>query len=97
MIFILSGLNPDASEDGIARGLAPYFSVTRVQMIRDGDVNEPWALVEVRDSYQKVWQVTNRLRGIFHRGKALQFYIPIHQPPGHVWPDGDAGLAIHLD
>jgi hypothetical protein len=26
-----------------------------------------------------VWNVCNQLRGVFHRGKKLHFYIPLHQ------------------
>jgi hypothetical protein len=38
-----------------------------------------WALIDVADSYDRVWGVCNQLRGVFRRGKALQFYILLHQ------------------
>jgi len=41
--------------------------------------DNPWALVEVTDTYERVWNVCNQLRGVFHRGKALHLSIPLHQ------------------
>ncbi|SDG82728.1 MULTISPECIES: hypothetical protein [unclassified Duganella] len=79
MQVILSGLHGDACEVSIAEDLALYFHVKRVSMIRQGMDDNPWALIEVADSYERVWNVCNQLRGVFHRGKKLHLYIPLHQ------------------
>jgi hypothetical protein len=79
MRVILSGLREDASEENVAEGMARYFHVKQVSMIRDGLSDNPWALIEVHDSYERVWDVCNQLRGVYHRGKALRLYIPLHQ------------------
>ncbi|SHM66606.1 hypothetical protein SAMN05192549_102172 [Duganella sacchari] len=79
MQVILTGLHGDASEDSVAQGLALYFHVKQVSMVRQGDNDSPWALIEVADSYERVWSVCNQLRGVFHRGKAIHLYIPLHQ------------------
>ncbi|WP_028310912.1 hypothetical protein [Derxia gummosa] len=89
MKFILSGLNADAAEEGIRGGLARYFSVTGVSLVREGNADEPWAVVECADSYEHVWNVINRLQGVYHRGKALRFYIPAHQSHDHVFEGGE--------
>jgi len=80
MQIILSGLHGDATESSVAEGLAPFFHVRKVEMIREGAPDSPWALIDLDDSYGKVWEVCNELRGVFHRGKRLHFYIPLHQP-----------------
>lgn len=82
MKVILMGLHGDASTGSVAAGLAPFFKVRHVTMVRDGDPDNPWAVVEVDDSYQHVWDVCNRLRGVFHRGKRIHLYIPLHQDAG---------------
>ncbi|MYM28369.1 RNA-binding protein [Duganella sp. CY15W] len=79
MQVILTGLHGDACEDSVAQGLALYFHVKQVSMVRQGDNDSPWALIEVADSYERVWSVCNQLRGVFHRGKAIHLYIPLHQ------------------
>lgn len=87
MQIILSGLHGDVSEHSVEEGLAPFFAVKHVKLIREGVEDNPWALVEVGDPYDKVWDVCNRLRGVFHRGKKLGFYIPMHQEES-VFPFG---------
>lgn len=80
MHFILSGLRGDDKEAEVEEELKRYFHVTSLHFVREGDPDSPWAWVEVSDSYLKVWEMTNRLRGAYHRGKRLRFYIPVHQP-----------------
>lgn len=79
MQIILSGLHGDACETSVAEGLAPFLHVRQVSMVRQGIEDNPWALIEVADSYERVWNVCNQLRGVFHRGKAIRLYIPLHQ------------------
>lgn len=87
MQVILSGLHGDACEVSIAEDLAMYFHVKHVSMIRQGMDDNPWALIEVADSYERVWNVCNQLRGVFHRGKKLHLYIPLHQDLDDVFHD----------
>ncbi|MCB1952156.1 MAG: RNA-binding protein [Rhodocyclaceae bacterium] len=101
MYFILGGLQADTSVDLITEGLRPYLTVTGVELIREGDADRPMARVCVDDSYTHVWETANRLRGIYHRGRALTLYIPAHQHFDHLFdaaeaPD-DPREAIHLD
>jgi hypothetical protein len=79
MQIILRGLHCDDCEESVAKELAPYLHVTHVEMVRQGEEDNPWALVEVSDTYDRVWNVCNQLRGVFHRGKPLHLSIPLHQ------------------
>jgi hypothetical protein len=79
MQIILSGLTGDVTEDSIHGELSRFFHVVGVRLVREGDGDSPWALVEVCDPYAHVWNKCNQLRGVFHRGKRLHFYIPMHQ------------------
>lgn len=79
MQLILTGLHGDANEASVGTGLSQFLHVKRVSMVREGEPDDPWALVEVADSYERVWAVCNQLRGVFHRGKRLHLYIPLHQ------------------
>ncbi|TVT50899.1 MAG: RNA-binding protein [Denitromonas halophila] len=98
MYFILGGLQADTSVELITEGLRPYFHVTGVVLYREGDADDPMAKVSVSDSYMRVWETANRLRGIYHRGRALTFYIPAHQHFDHLFEDDttDPREAIHL-
>lgn len=96
MQFILSGLTADADERSVHEGMALYFQVTQVNFIREGDADSPWAVVKVRDDYVRVWEVANRLRGVFHRGKALKIYIPAHQPDAHLLHPPGSGERIDI-
>jgi hypothetical protein len=79
MQIILSGLHCDACEISVAEGMSRFLHVKHVSMVREGIEDNPWALIEVADSYERVWNVCNQLRGVFHRGKAIKLYIPLHQ------------------
>lgn len=79
MKIILMGLTGDACEDSVREKLAPFFHITRVNMIRDGAKDNPWALLDVTDVYLRVWNVCRQLSGVFYRGKRLKLYIPLHQ------------------
>ena len=79
MQIILRGLHADDCEESVTKELALYLHVTHVEMVREGMDDNPWALVEVADTYERVWNVCNQLRGVFHRGKALHLSIPLHQ------------------
>ena len=79
MKVILMGLHGDACADSVAAGLARFFKVRHVTMVRDGDPDSPWAVIEVDNAYEHVWEVCNNLRGVFHRGKPIHLYIPLHQ------------------
>jgi len=79
MQVIMRGLSGDDCEATLADWLSPFFNVQRIKMIREGERDSPWALIEVADSYERVWNACRRLRGVFRRGKLLHFYIPLHQ------------------
>lgn len=79
MKVILMGLHEDACVDSVAAGLAPFFTIQHVEMVREGRHDSPWAVIDVENSYEHVWGVCERLRGVFHRGKRIHFYIPLHQ------------------
>jgi hypothetical protein len=76
MKVILSGLHADACESAIIESFAPYFHIKQVDMIREGSPDSPWAVLHIADSYERA---CNSLRGVFHRGKRLSVYIPLHQ------------------
>ena len=79
MIFILSGLPVDTCEESIQKGLARYFVIEHVKLDATSTPNAPFATITVSDSYEHVWEIVNRLSGIFHKGRRLHFHIPAHQ------------------
>lgn len=79
MKVILMGLTRNADAQSVGAGLAPYFHVKHVELVQQGNPDSPWAVIEVEDSYEHVWDVCNRLRGVFHQGKPIHLYIPLHQ------------------
>ena len=79
MQVILRGLTEDASEATLTDWLSQFFKVQQIKMIRDGDRDSPWALIEVADTHERVWSACQRLRGVFRQGKLVHFYIPLHQ------------------
>lgn len=79
MKVILSGLHADVSETSIVESFAPLLTIRHVEIIREGSPDNPWAVLHINGSYEQAWSVCNRLRGVFHRGKRLHMYIPLHQ------------------
>jgi len=92
MQVILMGLYGDATEESIAEAMGRYFDVRHVEMIRQGDADSPWALIEVGGSYERVWHACNQLRGAYHRGKRIHLYIPLHQADVYHEFPGDGSL-----
>jgi len=83
MQVILRGLTEDACESNLTDWLSPFFNVRQVKMIRDGERDSPWALIEVADTHEHVWHACQRLRGVFRQGRLVHFYIPLHQAARH--------------
>lgn len=79
MKVILMGLHGDASTQSVSEGLTPFFHVRHVELVDQANSGNPWAVIDIDNSYEHVWDMCNRLRGVFHRGKALHLYIPLHQ------------------
>ena len=102
MIFILSGLPVDTCEESIRNGLARYFEIEHIKLDATSTPNAPFATITVSDSYEHVWEIVNRLSGIFHKGRRLHLHIPAYQPIsiGQLFkqePDFDArGEALDL-
>lgn len=94
MQVILTGLAHDASELHIEEELTRFFHVKQVRLERENGASEPWALIEVADSYERVWQVCQQLRGVFHRGKRIHLYIPLHQED--IYHDLESHLHIRI-
>jgi len=80
MKVILSGLHSNACKAVIIESFAPFFHIRQVKMIREGSPDKPWAVLHIADSYERAWEACNTLGGVFHRGKRLHMYIPLHQP-----------------
>lgn len=98
MQVILRGLNESACEESLSNWLSSFFNVQRIKMVREGQRDSPWALIEVTDSYEHVWSACQRLRGVFRDGKRLHFYIPLHQTAVHhdlAPANNGAGRAIY--
>lgn len=76
--IMLTGLQPDVTEEGIKEALEKFGPVLRVSIIRDGDPNAPWVIVEMAISDVEAYQLTSRVTDIWHNGKMVNARVLLH-------------------
>ncbi len=76
--ILITGLGTDASEQGIRSLLGQFGPVKRVEIIRQGNPDEPVALVEMHIGDGMVAHLESRLAGYWHEGSLISACLLMH-------------------
>jgi hypothetical protein len=69
--FLISGLGANATEESIRSWLGHFGPVTGVEIIRDGDAEDPVALVEMDIGDGAAGYLLSHLTDYWHEGKLV--------------------------
>lgn len=76
--IMFSGLPADVSETGLRQALERFGPVGKVAIIRDGDPQQPIAIVEMHITDQAAFDLTTRITDIWHDGRRINTWVLLH-------------------
>lgn len=76
--IMLTGLSPAVSEESVKAAMEKFGPVLSVAIIRDGEPNAPWVIVEMDIGDEQAHQLTSRVTDIWNDGKMLNARILLH-------------------
>lgn len=79
MKVLIRGLRAGLDAATLRKALAAYLPVRDVEMVSEGDVAHPWALVEIAADALTVWKLVARLDGRYIAGSHTRWYVPAYR------------------
>jgi len=76
--IIITGLNSDATELAVQSWLGSFGPVVRVEMVRDGNPNLPYALVQMEISDAAASALVSRMSHYWHEGAMVSAWLLHH-------------------
>ncbi|PKO31317.1 MAG: hypothetical protein CVU34_17830 [Betaproteobacteria bacterium HGW-Betaproteobacteria-7] len=76
--FLIMGLGADSSEESICTMLSRFGPVERVEIIRDGNPDDPIALVEMSIGDGAAGYLVSQLTDYWHEGKLVSAKLMHH-------------------
>lgn len=72
MKILLTGLQPDVDLAALRERMAHFGPVVDIQAVRDGDPQQPWAIVEMALGVAEATEVARRIDGIYHIDRVIR-------------------------
>ncbi len=78
MKIVLSGLQPDFSIDALRERMTHFGPVLDVQPVREGNPDQPWAIVEMDLGVAQATEVARRIDGTFFIDRFIRARVLVH-------------------
>ncbi|MBP9906708.1 MAG: RNA-binding protein [Rhodoferax sp.] len=78
MKILLSGLQRDFDVDTLRERMSKFGHVINIQAVRDGDPDQPWAVVEMAMGVAEGTEVARRIDGIYHIDRFIHARVMLH-------------------
>lgn len=78
MKILLTGLQPDFDPDALRERMSKLGHVVGVQVVRDGDPQQPWALVDMAMDAASATEVARRIDGIYYIDRFIHARVMLH-------------------
>lgn len=76
--IMFSGLAADVAEPQLRQALERFGPVAGITIIRDGNPEQPVAIVEMRITDQKAFDLTSRVSDIWHNGQHVSAWVLLY-------------------
>lgn len=76
--IMLTGLQPEVTEEAVRASLEKVGPVIHVSIIRDGNPAEPMVIVEMDISDVQAYQLTSRVTDYWHDGHMINARLMVH-------------------
>ncbi|HRC36717.1 MAG TPA: hypothetical protein PK420_01490 [Rubrivivax sp.] len=78
MKILLTGLQPDFDAVALRERMAQFGPEVDVPAVRDGDPQQPWAIVEMALGVTEATEVARRIDGIHHVDRFIRARVMLH-------------------
>lgn len=78
MKILLTGLQRDFDVDALRDRMLKFGYVIHIQVVRDGDPEQPWAVVEMALNVAEGTEVARRIDGIYHIDRFIHARVMLH-------------------
>jgi hypothetical protein len=75
MKIVLSGLQPDFDLESLRDRMTKFGPVTDIQAVRDGDPDQPWAIVDMALDVAEATEVARRIDGIYYIDRFIHAHV----------------------
>jgi hypothetical protein len=76
--ILLVGLSPTTTEAGIRSWLSAYGPVNHVDLVREGDVQAPLAVIEMDITDDQAFLIVSRISSYWHDGSLVSARLLNH-------------------
>lgn len=77
MRILIGNLPADVTQDALTESLRKVAPVGKVTVVRDGDAQNPVAVIEIALSREDADALARRIDGLIHRDKPLTAWVPL--------------------
>lgn len=78
MKLILSGLSPETDLDRLRERMTHFGPVLGIDLIREGDPDRPWFIVDMDIPPDVATEVARRIDGIFFHDRFIHAQVMLH-------------------
>jgi hypothetical protein len=78
MKILLTGLQPDFDLVALRERMCHFGPVVDIQVVRDGDPQQPWAVVEMALGVAEATEVARRIDGIHYVDRFIRARVMLH-------------------
>jgi hypothetical protein len=78
MKILVIGLQPDFDPEALRERMAHFGPVIDIQVVRDGDPQQPWAVVEMALGVAEATEVARRIDGIHYLDRFIRARVMLH-------------------
>ena len=78
MKLILSGLSPETDLDKLSERMRYFGPVRDINVIREGDPDCPWFLIELDITPDVATEVARRIDGLYFNGRFIHARVMLH-------------------
>lgn len=78
MKLLLSGLSPETNLDKLRERMEHFGPVLGIDVIREGDPDRPWFIVELAIAPDVATEVARRIDGIYYHDRFIRARVMLH-------------------
>lgn len=78
MKIVLSGLQRDFDLDSLRERMSKFGPVHDIQVVTEGDPENPWAIVDMALSVAEATEVARRIDGIYYKDRFVRARVMVH-------------------
>lgn len=78
MKIVITGLQPDFDLDALRERMTHFGPVIDVRAVREGNPDQPWAIVEMAVDAGRANEVARRIDGTYHIDRFIRARVMTH-------------------